>query len=355
MNQLQYKIDNHNSLKNELFSDEYYKNIIESASFQRLKNVSFLGAIDYTLLKKQFKSTRYEHSIDVAELALYVCKIRNYTKEIQDHVVVAALLHDIGHAPFSHSMESSFKDSFGIDHHIAGSNLLLGRENKDNSLNQLLKKVDVSLVVDLIEQKSIESFSDIFNSPINVDTIDGIYRSLKYINKSIDINKMDITAASFGDVKETDESILDEFWKTKDLVYKQLITRGIGSVADHISREYFEDNKSRLDESFFYKKESSLTRGNKPIFRHFTHILQNIEIVQSNCLDNIKHINQCVFDVTKREYVINSKSALGSYHKNNDILKRFTCNKHKEKQNVSYLVNEIKTTDRHQEQFKFNY
>lgn len=358
MNQLYYREEgyNNNSLKNELVSDDYYKSIIESESFQRLKKVSFLGAIDYTT-SKQYKSSRFEHSIDVAELALYVCKIRNYNKEIQNHVVVAALLHDIGHAPLSHSMESSFKNAFGIDHHIAGTNLLIGEENKANSLNKLLKKVDVSLVVDLIEQKSREPFSDIFNSPINVDTIDGIYRSLKYLNKNIDINKVEIAAASFGETKESDESILDDFWKKKDLVYQKLITTGIVSVADHISREYFEDNKSRLDESFFYKKESSLTQGSKPIFRHFVHVLQNIEIVQSSCLENIKNIKQCIFDVTKREYVINSKSTLGSYQKSNDILERFTCNKHKEKQNVSYLINEIKTTDKHQEksQFKFTY
>lgn len=358
MNQLYCKTEgyNINSLKNELINDDYYKCIIESESFQRLKKVSFLGAIDYTS-SKQYKSSRYEHSIDVAELALYVCKIRNYSKEIQDHVVVAALLHDIGHAPLSHSMESSFKNAFGIDHHIAGTNLLLGVASKSNLLNKVLKKVDVSLIIDLIEQKSTESFSDIFNSPINVDTIDGIYRSIKYLNKNIDINKREITVASFGEIRENDESILDEFWKKKDFFYKKLITSGLGPVADHISREYFDENKNRLDESYFYKKESSLTSGSKPIFRNFTHILRNIEVVQNSCIDNIQNIRQRVFDVTKREYIINSNLTLGYSHKNNDIFERFTCNKHKEKQSVSYIINEIGSVDNTQEQsqFKFNY
>lgn len=357
MNQLCSKTEGYdiNSLKNELVSDVYYKSIIESESFQRLQKISFLGAIDYTTNSKQYKSSRYEHSIEVAELALYVCKIRNYSKEIQDHVIVAALLHDIGHAPLSHSMESSFKNAFKIDHHIAGTELLLGRVAKENSLNKILKKINISLVIDLIEQKSTEHFSDIFNSPINIDTIDGIYRSIKYINKNIYINKIEITAASFGEVKESDESILDEFWKNKNLVYKQLITAGVGSVADHISQEYFEDNKNRLDESYFYKKESSLMTGRNPVFRDFTRSLQGIEVVQNNCLDKLqnKHIKQCIFDVTKREYVINSKLILGSSHKNNDIFKRFTCNKHKEKQYVSYVVNEISPVNK--TQLKFNY
>ncbi|MCK5311625.1 MAG: HD domain-containing protein [Desulfobacteraceae bacterium] len=346
-----YNINSEPFLKNELFGNGFYKNIICSESFQRLKKISFLGAIDYTT-SKQYKSSRYEHSIGVAELALYVCKIRNYSKEIQDHVVVAALLHDIGHAPLSHSMESSFKDEFGIDHHIAGTNLLMGAKSKTSSLNKILNKVDLSLVVDLIEQKSNEPFSDIFNSPINVDTIDGIYRSLKYINKNKGINKRKITKASFGTMQENDESILDEFWKNKNLVYKLLITNGICSVADHISREYFEDNKNRLDESFFYKKESSLTKGRKPIFRDFTYILQNIKLVLHSRLEHAQNIKKCVFDVTKREYKINSNQVISDSHKSSDIFKRFSCRKYKEKQYVSYIINERSAVDEIQEQLK---
>jgi hypothetical protein len=344
-----YNINSGNLLKKELFGDDFYNNIIHSESFQRLKKISFLGAIDY-ISSKQYKSSRYEHSIGVAELALYVCKIRNYSKEIQDHVVVAALLHDIGHAPFSHSMESSFKAEFGIDHHIAGTNLLMGDKSKTSSLNKILNKVDLSLVVNLIEQKSNEPFSDIFNSPINVDTIDGIYRSLKYINKNRNINKRKITTASFGAMQGNDESILDEFWKNKNLVYKQLITTGICSVADHISREYFDDNKNRLDESFFYKKESSLTNGRKPIFRDFTYMLQNIKLVQHSRLEYAQNIKKCIFDVTKREYVINSNIGISDSRKSDDIFKRFSCRKYKEKQYVSYTLNERSPMGKTQEQ-----
>ncbi len=169
---------------------------------------------------------------------------------------------------------------------------------------------------------------------------DGIYRSLKYINKNIEINKRKITRASFGVMRKNDKSILDEFWKKKNLVYNQLITTGICSVADYISREYFEDNKNRLDESFFYKKESSLTRGRKPIFRYFSYILQNIKLVQHSRFEHTQNIKKCVFDVTKRKYLINSNQAIRASHKRSDIFKRFSCSKHKEKQYVSYIFNE---------------
>ncbi|WP_415663466.1 HD domain-containing protein [Vibrio taketomensis] len=52
--------------------------------------------MDY--LSPETKSNRYIHSLDVAKLALFISKQRNYDEEVQDHLVVAALLHDIGHA-----------------------------------------------------------------------------------------------------------------------------------------------------------------------------------------------------------------------------------------------------------------
>lgn len=94
----------------------------------------------------------------MAKLALYICEQRCYTREITDHVVSAALLHDIGHAPLSHSMESSFFDSYGIDHHIASSQVVK-MELTSRSITKILKKnVDISIVLNLIEQKSEEHF-----------------------------------------------------------------------------------------------------------------------------------------------------------------------------------------------------
>nr|WP_269472787.1 HD domain-containing protein [Vibrio taketomensis] len=119
------------------------------------------------------------HSLDVAKLALFISKQRNYDEEVQDHLVVAALLHDIGHAPLSHSMEPSFFDEFGINHHVAGNRVI---KEKEFSLKKILEdQVSIDTVIDLVEQNSEEEFSDIFNSKINIDTIDGIQKAYRLL------------------------------------------------------------------------------------------------------------------------------------------------------------------------------
>ncbi|MCA2442359.1 MULTISPECIES: HD domain-containing protein, partial [Vibrio] len=119
-----------------LFNDSFFKSIIDTKEFQRLKSVSFLGAIDYTDRKN--KSTRYIHSLDVAKLALYISEVRNYSTEVTNHLVAAALLHDVGHAPLSHSMEPSFFDEFGIDHHCATTQIISQGQGA-SSLTETLK------------------------------------------------------------------------------------------------------------------------------------------------------------------------------------------------------------------------
>ncbi|MFT4928971.1 MAG: putative nucleotidyltransferase with HDIG domain, partial [Phenylobacterium sp.] len=205
-----------NSLTIELLNNELYKQIISTDAFQRLRNISFLGAIDKTHNNRtKIRSDRFEHSIDVAKLALYICKERQYNKEIEEHVVVAALLHDIGHAPLSHSMESEFEQQYGINHHIASSQIINGMIKKHSSINKIINsKLDIDIVLDLIEQKSNECFSDIFSSPINVDTIDGIHKSLKYLKPNSDVffNKYLIAKASFFEKTDGNRShALDEF------------------------------------------------------------------------------------------------------------------------------------------------
>ncbi|MEZ9734806.1 HD domain-containing protein [Vibrio sp. 10N.261.52.E6] len=333
------------ALEHELKCDEFYKKIIESQAFTRLLRVSFLGAIDYVY--KDNKQNRYKHSLDVAKLALYVCKERGYNKETQDHIVAAALLHDIGHAPFSHSMEPSFAEEFGVDHHIAGHSIVNGKEDIGKSLKKILdSKVNSYDVLNLMEQNSNEEFSDIFNSPINVDTIDGIHKSLGYLPEILSYNKYSIAKASFCSNEKNDVKILDQFWHGKNTAYKLLINSGVGAVADHMSREYFHDNKKRIDESSFYKNELSLLTGIRPIFKDFS---TNLHRIKPKVINSNSSLKSKEFDVVERDYYINLNvdfdefKSVGEYINN-----RFLCNRKKVRKNIKYFDDVISPN----EQFK---
>jgi HD superfamily phosphohydrolase len=92
------------------------KAVIDTATFQRLRRISQLG-----LAQNVFPGathTRFAHGLGAAFLALKALahlEERHHYKSIGDarlEVIAAALLHDVGHGPFSHSFEQLLK---GLD------------------------------------------------------------------------------------------------------------------------------------------------------------------------------------------------------------------------------------------------
>lgn len=92
--------------------DDTYLSIIDSDFFQRLRRIKQLGFSDITY--PSATHTRFEHSLGVFYLTNLICNnLENITTEQERDLKLAALLHDIGHGPFSHVSEFSLE---GFDH-----------------------------------------------------------------------------------------------------------------------------------------------------------------------------------------------------------------------------------------------
>src|SRR5262245_9769636 len=108
-----------------LAEDGFFSELIQSDAFQRLGAIRFLGGIDYLLVPTpngtpgNIRYTRLQHSLGVARLALEYSSIFELPSADRRLIVAAALLHDIGHAPLSHSIEPVFRECFAFDHHDA--------------------------------------------------------------------------------------------------------------------------------------------------------------------------------------------------------------------------------------------
>lgn len=88
--------------------------VIDSKEFQRLRRIKQLGFSSITY--PGANHTRFEHSLGVLYLTKKVCKnIDVLTKEKQRDLEFAALLHDIGHGPFSHVSEF-ISEKYGTSH-----------------------------------------------------------------------------------------------------------------------------------------------------------------------------------------------------------------------------------------------
>src|SRR4051794_28261509 len=82
--------------------------LVDTPEFQRLRRIRQLGLAYFAY--QAAEHSRFAHSLGAFHLAArMVAKLRlNYKipGEVQTAVRVAALLHDIGHGPFSHVIES---------------------------------------------------------------------------------------------------------------------------------------------------------------------------------------------------------------------------------------------------------
>ena len=91
--------------------------VIDHPYFQRLRRIKQLGLSH--LVYPGAMHTRFQHSIGCTHLMLQaVSTLRNLGKKISEEeekgVCLAILLHDIGHSPFSHTLENSIVT--GINH-----------------------------------------------------------------------------------------------------------------------------------------------------------------------------------------------------------------------------------------------
>lgn len=98
---------------------EYMLKIIDTAPFQRLRRII---QTSYTPLYSSALHNRFVHSIGVYHLGVIACKQIKHEIELRKDINIkvdrlgeifclACLLHDVGHAPFSHTGEKFYLDS----------------------------------------------------------------------------------------------------------------------------------------------------------------------------------------------------------------------------------------------------
>lgn len=330
---------------NTIINDEVLSLVVESKAFKRLYDISFLGALDYTYpgtenIPKKNRS-RAEHSLHVAALAAYVAEKRNYAPDLKRQLVMAALLHDIGHAPLSHSAEPLIKKKIGYGHHEAGEQIIDGKQDIGKDLNLLLKKYcDLGFIHSLLNMKgSKEDGGDLFYSPINIDTIDGITRSHSYFTGFSSIHsKIAIAHASFISPPSKSHRILDSFWAMKGRVYSGLINDEIGLISDKMSQLFFIESSIDLTEEDLYKSEKSWQQTHKSLFSNLKRVLKNnlAPAWGSNSPVNFVH----------REYlVVQGRDDISRYsckkeNKVKNISLRFECKNQQQAINLNGIINE---------------
>ena len=157
------------NIPSELFFD-----IIEHPYFQRLRRISQLG-LTYLVYPGAYH-TRFHHALGAMHLMQTAVKTlrdkgHEITKEEEEAVLIAILLHDIGHGPFSHALEHSIVH--GINHEHISVMIM-------NKLNDEFKG-KLSLAIQIFQNKYSKPFlHQLISSQLDVDRLDYLKRDSFY-------------------------------------------------------------------------------------------------------------------------------------------------------------------------------
>jgi HD superfamily phosphohydrolase len=177
-------------------------------------------------------------------------------------VVAAALLHDVGHSPLSHTIEPNFKHWFGLDHHKVTESVIRGETPLGSHIARKLRDygVDGDSLISLLSSQSNE-FESIFSGPINIDTIEGILRSWAYAGQAgPEPTPEMILDASIDREDKADEHLVDRFWTLKDRVYRYLIRSPDGVLFDQICQYALDLDRCSIRPSDFLTSEEQLLK-----------------------------------------------------------------------------------------------
>ncbi|MBD5431978.1 MAG: HD domain-containing protein [Lactobacillus sp.] len=209
--------------------DKVVYDVIKSKEFQRLRRIKQLGPASYVF--PGATHTRFEHNLGVYELTRRICNIFNdryATQHPNDGLwnpeetllaQCAALLHDIGHGPYSHT----FEHLFGTNHEKMGQAIIT---DKSTEVNKALRQVSPDFP-DLVAQVIAKTYPNpqvvkLISSQADADRMDYLLRDAYF------------TGVTYGAFDLT--RVLEVIRPFKDGI--SFTNKGIHAVEDYIISRY---------------------------------------------------------------------------------------------------------------------
>lgn len=163
--------------------DQLIWDLIKTKEFQRLRRIKQLGTLYLSFHTAEH--SRFGHSLGVYEIVRRMIDESFLGREAWDNsdrplALCAALLHDLGHGPFSHS----FEKIFGTDHEAFTQAIITG----DTEVNEVLSRVDADFpqeVADVINKTHDNKLViSMISSQIDADRMDYLQRDAYFTGVS---------------------------------------------------------------------------------------------------------------------------------------------------------------------------
>jgi HD superfamily phosphohydrolase len=230
--------------------------LINTKEFQRLRRIRQLGTSFYTFHGAEH--SRFSHSLGVYETTRKIITqferngYEDWPTEERLLCLCAALLHDLGHGPFSHSVEKAF----GVNHEEWSCRMVL----EDTEVNRVLSRVSLDF-----PQKVAEVIAKTYHKPIVVSLI----------SSQMDADRMDyllrdayFTGVNYGAfdlerilrmmrpykgkivVKESGMHAVEHYLMSRYQMYWQVYFHPVTRSSEIVLRKIFERAKALHEEQY---------------------------------------------------------------------------------------------------------
>lgn len=152
------------SVYGDISLSDFEQRIMDMPQFQRLRRIKQLGLI--SLIYPGATHTRFEHCVGTMNLGSKLATELGLDEDEIELVRASALLHDLGHGPFSHVSEGVLS----VPHEELTKNVITQTSMKD----LLEEKFDVNDIVDIINGKG--HLGPIVSGELDVDRMDYLLR-----------------------------------------------------------------------------------------------------------------------------------------------------------------------------------
>jgi len=254
-------------------------NIVDHPFFQRLSRIKQLG-LTY-LVYPGAHHTRFHHAIGASHLMSQAIQTLNQNgvainKEEEEAVILAILLHDIGHGPFSHALENSFVK--GVSHEDISIEFM-------NSLN---KEYDgaLDLALEIFQDKYSKGFlHDLVSSQLDMDRLDYLKRDSFFtgVSEGVVSNERIIKMFAVANdelvVREKGIYSIEKFIVARRLMYWQVYLHKtvlsaeflLAKILERAREIYDEDKKLFMVPKMLYFLEKQITKENYQDFDFLKH------------------------------------------------------------------------------------
>ncbi|WP_298501302.1 HD domain-containing protein [uncultured Methanobrevibacter sp.] len=290
------------SVYGDISLNKFEERIMDMPQFQRLRRIKQLGLI--SLIYPGATHTRFEHSIGTMNLGSKLATELELEDDEIELIRASALLHDIGHGPFSHVSEGVLS--------FPHEELTKYVVTKTSMRDLLEEKFDVNEIVDIVNGKGY--LGPIVSGELDVDRMDYLLRdshntgvAYGVIDYERIISNLQLEDGLILDMKgvQAAEGALVSRYFMYPSVYQHHTTRVVNSMFRRALKKVIDDDI--IKENDIYKYDDADIIG---IFRHCENKYSNdimSRLDNRQLLKRVKAIRLDNFKVPEKMYKIEQK------------------------------------------------